>query len=359
MLAGTIDHVGDRFRFEVLTRDRDLGDHRPYERVGREPVGKARCRYMGPEEISMLGLRRAIRSIAHDAIYLNSVFSAAFGVMPLMLRRMRLIPRVPVVLAPRGELDPGALALKRVKKRAYLVAARLLGLHRGVVWQASSSIERANIERWFGPGSRVVVARDLVERDVPGSANGRARKQPGSLHAVFLSRLSPKKNLIFALQVLSEVRGEVSLDVYGPIEDVSYWERCVQLIDRLPANVKVRYGGAVEHEQVDALLRGYDLLLLPTLGENYGCAILEALLAGCLVLISDRTPWRDLDQRGVGWDLPLSDRDRFRSIIETCCEMSAEEHERRSEVAQQWAARTRNDPRAVRQHAALFDALEA
>ena len=58
-----------------------------------------------------------------------------------------------------------------------------------------------------------------------------------------------------------------------------------------------------------------DLLFLPTAGENFGHAIQEALAAGCPVLISDRTRWRDLAPKGVGWDLPLSAPDRFVAVL--------------------------------------------
>jgi len=41
--------------------------------------------------------------------------------------------------------------------------------------------------------------------------------------------------------------------------------------------------------------------------ESFGHAIFEALAVGCPVLISDRTPWKNLQEKKAGWDLPLSD----------------------------------------------------
>ena len=60
-----------------------------------------------------------------------------------------------------------------------------------------------------------------------------------------------------------------------------------------------------------ALYATHDLLILPTQGENHGYVIQEALLSGCPVLISDRTPWRGLAALGVGADLPLEQPERF------------------------------------------------
>lgn len=62
----------------------------------------------------------------------------------------------------------------------------------------------------------------------------------------------------------------------------------------------------------------HDLLLMPTLGENFGHVIPEALISGCPVLISDRTPWRELESKKAGWDIPLSRLEKFHSVLQQC-----------------------------------------
>ena len=52
-------------------------------------------------------------------------------------------------------------------------------------------------------------------------------------------------------------------------------------------------------------LEGHHIFLFPTLGENYGHVIQETLSAGCVALISDQTPWQDLEASGVGASIPL------------------------------------------------------
>lgn len=53
-------------------------------------------------------------------------------------------------------------------------------------------------------------------------------------------------------------------------------------------------------------LEGHHVFLFPTLGENYGHVIQEALSAGCVTLISDQPPpWQDLEESGVGASIPL------------------------------------------------------
>ena len=77
----------------------------------------------------------------------------------------------------------------------------------------------------------------------------------------------------------------------------------------------VRYRGPIGHEQVLDTFCGYDAFLFPTYSENYGHVIVESLLAGCPVIMSDRTPWRDLAKEHAGWDLDLSRKDQYEDAV--------------------------------------------
>jgi glycosyltransferase involved in cell wall biosynthesis len=56
--------------------------------------------------------------------------------------------------------------------------------------------------------------------------------------------------------------------------------------------------------------------VLPTLGENFGHAIFEALSAGRPVLISNQTPWHNLASQKIGWDISLDRPKEFVKAIE-------------------------------------------
>ena len=57
--------------------------------------------------------------------------------------------------------------------------------------------------------------------------------------------------------------------------------------------------------------------MFPTLGENYGHVIAESLAAGCVPVISDRTPWLDLDKNGCGFVCSLENLDTFANAIDS------------------------------------------
>jgi len=349
-IRNLIAALGHEFDFHVLTRDRDLGDAHRYPTLAHDelvPHGNGRVQYLSPRALGMASLAREFGRIPYDLLYLNSLFSVPFSIVPLTLRRAGSGERRPVVIAPRGECAPAALALNRRRKTAYLTVASGSGLFRGLHWQASGEHERADILGAIGPASDVTIAPELTS--VPPAASAVARA-PRALHGArlaFLGRISPMKNLHFAIEVLARVGGTVEFDVFGPIEDASYWSRCLEAIERLPVGITVHHHGPLPPSAVSHTLARYDALFLPSLGENFGFVIVEAMQAGCPVLISDRTRWQALEEHNAGWALPLDEPDAFADVIRTLCASDDDARERRREGATAYASTFMTDADAV------------
>ncbi len=369
-IAGAVESLGDEVNFWIITRDRDWGERARLEGVRPglwQEVGKAKVLYLSPRSALFAGLWRAIRACSFDLIYFNSFFDPLFTIVPLFLRRLRLIKACPVIMAPRGEFSAGALAIKRFKKWSYLRFALGAGLCRETYWQASSEGEREDIlKTFFGEtegASRldqdvVAIIRNISvvpEIGMLPRIGSALDKQMGRLRLVFLGRVSEMKNIDFALRVLATVRCRASFDLFGPIErNSAYWEECRELIAKLPPNVEAHYHGSIDPADVPHVFATHDLLFLPTRGENFGHAILESLGSGCPVLISDRTPWRDLERYDAGWALPLENPDRFRELIEALAPMSAEEFERHRSGARAYAKDKSRHDEAVRETRAML-----
>ena len=308
-IANMVDSLGDEFEFRIVTSDRDLLDVAPYYGITSDAwicVGKAWVYYVSPERGGLSTWVRLIQDTPHDVLYLNSLFDPAYTLLPLLARWLAGSQRKPVVVAPRGECSPGALeGKKRWKKGAFLVVARMAGLYRKVIWHASTEDEAQMIRRELGGTARTVIALNLPTKVGQQQISCEAIDVSGPLRIVFLSRISRKKNLDYALRVLTKTRVRIQFDIWGPLEDPAYWKKCQNLIESIPENVVARYRGVADHSEVNKILAGYDLFFLPTHGENYGHVIAEAVSAGTPVLLSDQTPWRNLRHAGVGWDLPL------------------------------------------------------
>src|SRR5271157_5526532 len=356
-VANMVDGLGDVFSFWIVTKDRDWLDSSPYCGVPVNTwnqVGRAIVYYTSPGSLSYGKFKRIVADVGPEVIYLNGFFST-YSVRYLGWRRLGLLPNTPVVLAPRGELSPGALRLKRLKKRLYISLASRLGLLDGLVWQATSPLEERDISVCMGNSARTVIAPNI-----PAACDDRSRqvsrsaKRPGVMRIVYLSRITPKKNLSYALEMLRRVRGSVKFDIYGAADPESYWHSCQPMLASLPENVQVEYRGNLPNERVAETLFGYDFFFLPTLGENFGHAIFESFSTGCPVLISDQTPWRNLTERHLGWDIALDDPDRWRSVLQECIDMEAARHDLMSKACTDFAGNWLRSSGVLDKSVALF-----
>ena len=101
-------------------------------------------------------------------------------------------------------------------------------------------------------------------------------------------------------------------------------------------------------------LEKYDVFFFPTKGENYGHVIAEALCAGLPIVIADTTPWRNLQNLGIGWDLPLSNPDAFSAALDELATMPAEDHMHMRQNVLNWSKSKFSQRDAIEANIALF-----
>lgn len=358
-IANMVDQLGDEFNFALYTADRDLGDSAPYTSVqpnAWQRVGKADVFYASPERGWVWQLWKTIANYQGNTIHLNSFFAFRFSILPMFFWRI-LKPRATIILGPRGEFSEGALNLKKEKKKLFISVVQKLGLYKKIVWHASSEFESADIRRVMGDDVKIHVAIDIAS---PQAEMKLKKRLPGApLRIVFVSRISPKKNLFGAIEVLKKTKSQVLFDVYGPTEDPNYWAACQEAAKLLPENVRFQYSGELQPMQVPDKMAEYDLFFLPTLGENFGHVIAEALSSGLPVLISDTTPWRDLAEKLLGWDIPLNRVDQFVECIEACAAKSPEEYIQWRQSIRAWALKNIGNQEAIEQNRSLFLNLDS
>ncbi len=328
-ISNMVSQLGGEFDFLIVTKDRDLSDKVPYSNIMIDQwniVGQAKVFYASPSTFSLLGVMRLLRHTPHDILYLNSFFSPLTTIIPLVIRRIGLYTNKAVIIAPRGEFSVGALALKLTKKKIYIAFANVIGIYRELIWQASSEFEYKDIIRGLvnlgvAPNTRVApnisVAPDTVslhEMIIEENVTKIDVRAPGPLRAVFLSRISPMKNLDYLLRTLHKVTVSMELSIYGTIEDLMYWSLCQRLIKTLPSHITVTYKGEVMHKQVAQKFASHDVFIFPTRGENFGHVIYESLSVGTPVIISDQTPWKS-DSSGAVKVLSLDQPDVWTAVI--------------------------------------------
>lgn len=334
-IINTVDNLCDRFEFRIITRDRDLGDETAFPGIQPEvwlPVGNATVYYLPPGAERLGRLGRLLADTPHDLLFLSSYFDP-LTIRTLLNRKLRGLRHPRVIVAPFGEFADASLTQKYAKKLAFIVFAKIVGLYRDVTWRVSSNYEAEDLIRVLGVGSdSIAITGDLPTKGLlperAGQSTSGTRPECDGLRVIFLSRIAREKNLDYALNVLKKVSAKIYFDIYGPAENVAYWDGCKKIIAGLSANIVVNYKGKVSPDEVVRIFAQYDLFLFPTGGEAYGNVIAESLIAGTPVLISTETPWRRLRPDGLGWDLDLGKPDEFVRVLE---EFSSLSRERRME----------------------------
>ena len=158
----------------------------------------------------------------YDILHLNTIFSRRFGILPLILRRFGSDSTANLIMiAPRGELAPGALAIKSGRKKSFLAMARGLGLFDAVTWQASGDRGGArHMPMSFGRGApnndqRRTCSAPIIEA---GDRHDTA-SAPGNWILCFSRASLPMKNLHLAIEALRGLEGDITFRIAGPIDD--------------------------------------------------------------------------------------------------------------------------------------------
>lgn len=355
-VGNLIAALHNEFEFKVICLNRDFRETCPLggieEGVWQNRNGAQVC-YLDISLLRPLRFVQTIRSAEFDIIYLNSYFDPLFATLPALLMKIRLLKRRPIVIAPRGEFSPGAIALKSFKKQLFMRFQSFIGLYADACWQATTVLEAGDIKRTIGDKANIKIAPNLSAKTFAANLE-RAAKPSGYLRIVFVSRISSKKNLLGLIKATELLRGRIDLDIWGPVDDADYWGKCQQSMAKLPSNIVPTYCGEVPHEQVQSVLLKAHVLALPTLGENYGHIIFEALAAGCPVAISDRTPWRNLAEAGVGFDVAIEDGGELVRVLQDYVDMEAGEYAGYAQRCQAYAVNRISDSADVEASKRMF-----
>lgn len=320
------------FQCYIVTRNHDKGSVAPYEDITpKQWTSKGNCMvmYLPDEEYNTNTFMQVFEEIKPDILYLQGLFQTC--VYPCL--KIAKEKRIKTVLAPRGELCAGAFK-KKYKKIPYIQILKICGLLNGVIFQSTSDEETEAINHYLGAKREHIFLTTNIP-SIPKKTYLREKKEEGKARFVFISRIHPKKNLILALQSFEHVVGECDFDIYGPIEDDRYWDNCQKIIAEMRKNITVTYCGVLSHDQIAETFCKYDAFVFPTFSENYGHVISESMMSGCIPIISDQTPWTDINDYNAGWAISLSKKEEFVKAINSVISMNDNDiHDFRNNIKQ-------------------------
>jgi glycosyltransferase involved in cell wall biosynthesis len=353
-VANLVQHFKDEFDFSIVTRDTDYCETTPYTSVKSDEWNKiegVNIFYISQKNLSRKTIKSIIRKTEFDTVYLNGIFSLYFTLLPLILLRKKHNKRI--VIAARGMFAESALGVKKTKKAFFLRAVKVINLFDKVTFHATNEIEKKDIHNVLGQKYEVRVAPNLPQKNTVFQLPKR-EKNTNTLRLVNIARIAPEKNLLYALQALKNVTSNVEFDFYGPVYNQDYWNQCKAAMDVLPQNVRAIYKGSIESDKVLGVLSGYHFLFMPTQGENFGHIILQSLMTGCPVIISNQTPWKDLANKNIGWDFALENLDAFTRKIDELTVMNQEDYNKLSASAFDYANRYLDNAEIIDRNRYLF-----
>lgn len=330
-LINLTECLGEKYRFKIITNDRDHGDLKAYENIkydSANKIGKAEVWYVKPKGFTLSSLQRMTDDA--DLIYICGPYND-YAYKTLFLKRIGRIKK-PVVVASMGSFSVGALQIKSHKKKIFMFISKKLGLFKSITWSVTSQIEEKDVKHIIGEKAKCIVAEDLP-RSVPDMEINREEK----FKIVFVSRICEKKNLMYAIEVLSKLESKMQFDIYGILEDKKYWDKCKVLLEKLPENIAWEYKGMVDSQKVIQIFSQYDVFLFPTKGENYGHVIFEALAGGCIPIISDRTPWNGIEKAGCGKVISLLNKEGYVEALKEIFSLNNHDIIQMRKIAHQYA----------------------
>lgn len=321
-LVNMITALSDHYEFKVITSAFDLNDKVTFPGIRPSAWNKVRLSgleekiavwYHASKNIGMVKMAALLEQASPDIIFLNGLFTP-WSFTPLILKKTGRLKNVRVILSPRGMLQSGALQSKPLKKKLFLKLFKSTGLFNDLLWHATGMEENNDIADTIGGNIQIALAANIAKK--PLKAISLPPKIKGELNLVYLSLIAEKKNLLLLIRALKKTYSKISLDIYGPVKESDYWQRCRQACENLPANIKVQYKGEVQPHQVQGTLQRYDAFISLTRGENFGHALYESLSVGRPLITSYYTPWVDLEFHQAGWNLRIEDEENLSSALD-------------------------------------------
>ena len=95
----------------------------------------------------------------------------------------------------------------------------------------------------------------------------------------------------------------MEVHIFGAIDSEKYWIICKSEILKLPKNIKVKYRGSVDPKKLYNEYPNFNIFLMPSLSENFGYSIFEALSFGLPVIIGKNNPWNDMEKQKIGFNV--------------------------------------------------------
>lgn len=218
-----------------------------------------------------------------DVVHTHAVFLWPLWAAARAARRAK----VPYVVSPRGMLERDLISNRNPLLKALWIAAfERHNLEHAAAIHVTSAREA---DEAAALGLRLPALREIPNgvdaSETPGEPSAPiADLVRGDPYVLFLGRINWKKGLDRLVPALTRVRS-ARLVVAGNDED-AYRSVLDDLAGRFAVTDRIVYTGPVQGADKAALLEHARVLVLPSYSENFGNVVIEAMAAGCPVIVT-------------------------------------------------------------------------
>jgi glycosyltransferase involved in cell wall biosynthesis len=209
--------------------------------------------------------------------------------------------KIPLIISPRGMLEPWALTYRAWKKRIAWAIFQHRDLDSAALLMATSEQEAESIRK---VGLRQPIAIIPNGIDLPPGEKPPLSHESGRC-ALFLSRIHPKKGLMNLVAAWARVSPEGWRMVIAGPDEGRHREEVELSVQRAGLGHYFEFVGPVEGDAKEKLYRQADLFILPTFSENFGMVVAEALSYGIPVITTKGAPWEELTTLHCGWRVDI------------------------------------------------------
>ncbi len=341
-----VDQMQGAFDFYIFTGDKDL-DGSLLSGVRRNAwvqFNSSTKVYYAEKENRSNKLMHEIKDLKPHRVFVIGLFDWYFNIVPM------LYSPVPCIVSVRGMLHGGALTQKSWKKKIFIGLFNLFGLNHKHLFHATDANEEREIKNALGTDAKVFIAGNFP-RAVHFIEKSKAADV---LELITVALISPMKNHLKVILSLQQVKAKVNYHIYGPVKDPAYWHLCVAEKAKLPANVDMIYHGEIQPQLIPSILGKGDLFIMPSVSENYGHSIVEALFAGLPVITSNNVPWQNLGEAKAGINVQ-DDLTSLSKAIDRFAAMSDAEFQEWKRGARDYAVRNTNVAEVYAAHTSMFE----
>jgi glycosyltransferase involved in cell wall biosynthesis len=246
---------------------------------------------------SSQGLSRALRDVALTA---DVIHNHGLWLTPnVRAAEVATSGLTPLVISPRGMLAPAALSFSRLKKRVFWALLQGPAIRDAACIHATSEREYEEV-RGFGLTNPVAIIPNGIDPpDPPAQPTAMLRAERVVLS---LGRIHPIKGLGGLLHAWSRVEARHPgwrLKIVGSAE--AGHDNELRALATTLGLTRVSIEGPIHGEAKTTAYREAEIFVLPTLNENFGLTVAEALAAGTPAISTKGAPWGGLEREGCGW----------------------------------------------------------